>query len=182
MPRLVPPSVKTEILRLRVEQRLSGPEIKKVVGNVSYPTIYAIVNVSPLTEEEEGRWRRSSRRAWGKDEVRILERMYPIADKADIEAALPRRRWPSIVKRANTLNISRTRLATNKKRRWVDPLFIQMRAIRDGQRIIRQELADKIGVHPQMIAHYELGQTIPSWRAFRNWMEALGCDLKIIQK
>lgn len=178
MPRHLTDEQKQEAIRLRTEKRLIAPEIA-VALSISNWAAYHYTQDYPLSPAERLARRRNAPHCWSKTELRKLRELWPTKDKDAILRALPRRKWPNIVKRASEIGIHRPRIITNKKHRHVDPIFIELRALRQAQRLTREELAEIIGVHRQMVSHYELGTTLPRWANFRAWIEALGYDIKL---
>ena len=174
------PTQKTEATRLRTEEKLTAPQIALRLG-ISNWAAYEYTKDHPLSAEDMRERRHNTTRSWTKAELASLRRLWSTKDRLALERALPRRRWSSISKRASEIGLHRPRIITHKKVRVIDPLFIELRAIREANNIIREELSEHIGIHRQMLAHYELGQTIPRWANFRAWLEALGCEIKIIQ-
>lgn len=180
MPRHVDPALKAEALRMRIDERASGPEIKAKTG-LSFSTIYSVIGKHPLTREQMNTYARR-RCAWTPAENALLERLWPYAARDVIEAALPTRNWEAIGKRAADRKILRTRQSRSKRADTVDPFFLELREIRESRRIHRKQLADKIGHHYIQIAKWELGETVPRWLALRDWLAGLNVKIKVIEK
>lgn len=181
MPRYVTASQKEEIVRLRIEEKLTAPQIAKKVG-VSNQTAYLYTQEHPLSVEDMHARRLRTVRAWSAAEIRTLRRVWPTKDRGAIQTALPKRSWQAISRRAVDEGIHRPRIISHKKKRIVDPIFIELRAIREAQNMIREELSERVGIHRQMISHFELGATKPRWDNFRAWVEALDCDVRIVPR
>lgn len=189
---------KAEVIRLRVEGRMTIPEIARLMGS-NNTTVHELVKPFPLTKEEGAAWRArtaTKMRAalqgtgnyiggheWSDGDHEKLQKMWTKSGREAIAAEFPGRSWAAIAKRATDYGFKRKRLVYhrfNGKRRRMDKFFLELREIRDARGMSRQEVADKAGIHRVMIAKYELGECLPSWTVFRAWIGALGYDLEPI--
>lgn len=119
---------------------------------------------------------------WSDKETVILMRLWPMADDAELLAALPGRQLTFMSKKASALKIRRFAPATRKSQRFVDPIFVQLRKERDNRKLTRPKLAAKIGYHYNQILAWELGKAIPSFRCLQDWANALGFDVILREK
>lgn len=193
------PLVKAECIRLRLEERLSSLEIQERIAPVylSLNTILGIVRPYPLTRDEMRARRSRTAKAmlarrrlngdiiggetWTAEEDAALQRLWPQSSWGTIQEAFPGRSEKAISRRASQLGVKRKRYANNQAAR-VDPIFRELRAIRESRQITREEMADKMGVHYAQIRNWELGLQRPLWLGLRDWLVTLECDLKIIEK
>lgn len=197
MSRRISPEAKAECIRLRTEQRLGSPAIAKQIG-ISTTTVCAWLKDHPLTKGEMDERRKIGARAmhaalalrgdyvggadWTESDDLILERLWPGHPKRRIVTMLPGRTWAAISKRAAERGIRRSRTADNRKYDDMDPLFRELREIREVRRVKQQELADKMGIHVVQLRKWERGEQMPRWRGIRDWLDALGCDLKVMER
>lgn len=189
---------KAEMVRLRVEERLSSLEIAAIMGS-NTTTVCAIVKPFPLTADERrarravvaAKMRRALARAgnyqgghaWTEADDEALRKMWPAKTRKQIEAAFPGRSWVAIGKRAGDKGIRRSRAASNTRKSGKnkpDSFFVTLREIREARGITRDELAEKMGIHRVMLAHYELGEARPGWLRVRDWLDALGYDIRTV--
>lgn len=190
---------KAEILRLRIEDRLSIPEIARAMGS-NNATVHEIVQPYPLTPEEQrtrrqkhvaimraGLQRRGNYiggEAWTEQEDAAIRKVWPARSAAAVIAALPGRSWAAIGKHAAELGVRRSRAASNKRssQRRIDKFFLSLREVREARGITREELAERMGIHLVMLAHYELGEARPGWLRIRDWLAALGYEIQLVPK
>lgn len=193
------PVEKAEIVRLRVEDRLSSVEIAARM-NSNATTVCDLVKPFPLTAKEmkarKAKTAKIMRQAlpkigpyvggadWSDEQNKLLKRLWPTHSRQRVEAAFPDRTWAAISKQANLLSIRRPRSAngTRKKKSQVDPFIRSLREIREARGITREELADKAGFHRIHFARIELGEARPSWFLLRAWLQALGYEIQAIPK
>lgn len=174
----IPPEVKAEAVRMRVEDRAGGPQIKAALG-ISLPSIYTIIKDHPLSRTEMFSVR-PTKVTWTPVEQIKLERLWPVASWAKLHEAFPNRAKTAIQKQASKQGLYRSRRGSNRIKRYVDPIFLTLRDIRETQKIGREELGYKLGMHRVIISRWELGDSKPSWGTFRRWLEALGCKIEVI--
>lgn len=194
------PVLKAECIRLRLEERLSSLEIQDRIAPayLSLTTILGIIRPYPLTADEMRE--RHSRTAkamlarrrlngdivgghtWTPEEDDAIRKLWPQSSWDKIQEAFPGRSPKAIARRASQLKIKRALYATMLGRSKVDPVFRELRAIRESRQISREELADKIGIHRQQLTVWEIGTQRPLWLGLRDWLTALDCELKVIEK
>ena len=120
---------------------------------------------------------------WSERELRALSRMWPTQPKSMIYSVLKNRTPTAIERKAADLGVGRSRRIYQKRApETIDAIFRSLRAIRESRKMTRPELAEILGCHPQTIAFIENGETRPSWLMFRAWLDALECDLRIIER
>jgi transcriptional regulator with XRE-family HTH domain len=193
----VTPEMRAECIRLRQVERRSSPEIKMILG-ISTTTICEILKGMPLTREEM-RARKAKTAAamrvalvkrghyqggaeWTIQETNRLQRMWYFASRAEIVAAFPGRTWAAISRQGAMCGFRRSRYAASGAKNRADAIFQQLRQIREMRRVTVEEVADVTGYHKVYITRVELGVCRPSWFFVRAWLDALGCDIKVIEK
>lgn len=119
---------------------------------------------------------------WTPFELSELRRLYPAADDDVIQAAFPNRTWIAVQRMASALSILRPKLASRKNKRFVHPLFKELRSEREKQKLTRRALAKMVGYHENQIHMWELGKTKPDFIAVFDWAKALGFDLTLNRK
>ena len=174
MPKHLSAETKAEARRLRIEENKSTPWIAMTLG-ISNFSAYSIL-------KDLGQWegRRGGRRAWSAIEERALERLWPMASWAEILAALPLHNRSSITKHASDRGLRRSADTRRRIKKMPDPIFRTLREIRESRGISRNELAERIGMHPTHLSFCELGDNRPRWLLIRAWADALDCDNKIV--
>ena len=165
-------------IELRVQEQLSTPAIARRVG-ICNQAVYRILEKHPWTGET---MKGGSRATWTMDEVRILTDKYPTADQDEIVAALPRRKWESIAKKASALNLRRRQPGSRKNKRHVARIIEQLRQARESRGRTRAQVADLCGYHLNQILAWELGKAIPAFNRFCDWASALGFDVVLQPK
>lgn len=193
------PEKKREIVRLRVEDRLSSIEIAARM-NSNTTTVCALVKPYPLSADEirarKARTTVKMRKAlidggsyiggsdWSPAENARLAKLWPLRTRERLCAEFHPRSWEAISRQASKLGIRRSRTAnrTTKKKQEVDPFFQALRDIREARGITRDELADRAGFHRIHFARVELGTSKPSWFVVRAWLDALSFDIQPIPK
>src|ERR1700743_984749 len=165
-----------ECVRLRTQQQLSAPMIARMTG-LSNATVYKYLERFPWTGE---RIMGGKRATWTGEERALLQQLWPKADQVEIVAALPRRRWESIAKKANAMGLRRHREETRKNTRFVHPLCAELRKIRERRSQHRPEVQKKCGYHVNQILNWEMGKSVPNLHALDAWANSLGFKLVLV--
>lgn len=173
----VPKAKRVECIRLRVELQLSTPAIAKRVG-ISNFSAYRILAKHPWFPREPAA-RDGARATWSRDEIATLVRLWPVADPAALCAAIPRRKYENMQKKASELGLRRRMPGARKNKRFVHPIFVQLRAAREAKGLTRPQLAERLGYHFHQIHCWEMGKTQPSLRNVDEWATALGFSLML---
>lgn len=196
------PEVKDEIFRLRIEERLSCVEIAQRVGSTRASYVAQLLRGHPLTPEERHARKVAQaedmrrKRAddgkiiggdpWSKEEDAQIRKFFPGASQERVLAALPGRSWTSVHRRASHLKVRRDRatgLANKRKdRNKCDKVFQYLREVRLNRGMTQADVADRIGTHKVGVTKWEGGVIKPSFFMFRAWLDALDCDIEVIQK
>jgi transcriptional regulator with XRE-family HTH domain len=164
--------MRQEMIRLRSDERASVTKIAAQFG-VSVAGVYDVVKglnirIRPAV----------SSCAWTKQEKGRLTRMWKTEPMEKIIEALPNRTRAAICRKGADLRLRRERTNSAAKNS-AHPLFLKLRKIREQSGLTRKHLAHIIGIHHIMIARWELGTSIPSWRNIIKWYEALYCDVHV---
>lgn len=179
MSRPIAKEIVAECISLRQRDQLSAPQIARRVG-ISHHSAYKILASYPWMPRTKI-IHSGTRATWSPDEDAILKRLWPVADRDEIERALPRRKWSPISKHASDLGLKRPSDALRHNKRPVHPLMKRLREIRLAAGMTRPQLSEKTGYHVGMIHCWELGKTMPRLAHFTDLCEALGVPFGIEQ-
>lgn len=61
-----------------------------------------------------------------------------------------------------------------------DPIYHELRQLRQAAHISQQALADALGVHRTYLSHWERSIYNPALPRIRAWAQALGYDLRLV--
>ena len=116
-------------------------------------------------------------RPWEPDEVAFLRKHFAKADWVVILARFPDRSQDGITRKAYALGLKRS---WEGRLDWghIDPLFLELRALRKRLGLTIPAVAKKSGHHKDKLRKYENGTIQPSFWTVRDWAQALG--MKII--
>lgn len=117
----------------------------------------------------------NKRTRWTEAEQNTMRRLYPLAEKSEVLAALPGRAWGSIVKFACELSISRPTAAV-RARGFVAPIVAELYTERVRRRMKRAELCRKIGHAVGDVLHWELGRRVPRLLVVYDWAAVFGLE------
>lgn len=117
------------------------------------------------------------RAPWRGQELAQLFRLYPAASDAELREAFPNRTLVSVQRKGSSLGIRRKRPETRWNKRFVHPIFKQLRTIREAEDLTRSKLSKKCGYHYNQILAWEMGKANPDFRSVREWAEALGYEI-----
>ena len=173
MPKKVTKAKRDECIRLRVHERLSTPVIARRVG-ISNFSVYRILKKHPWTGDKIVGGKRGT---WLPEEIATLKKLWPIADREEIEAALPRRKWGSIGHKASELNIKRRLPGARKNKRPIPGIIVQLRQIREQRGMTRAQLSKMTGYHVMQFHQWEMGKATPLLRKLTDWCNALGFEM-----
>lgn len=172
MSRKITAAHKAECVRLRNQDQLSTPAIARKVG-LANASVYKILRKHPWAGVTH------SPREWTREEVDRLEKLYPVADDADLLAAFPRRTLSAIGRKASSLSIRRPLPGSRKNKRFIHPIFRRLRAERERQGLTRVALAKKLGYHWNEIQAWENGKRQPRFISVYEWAVSLGMELML---
>jgi len=116
---------------------------------------------------------------WSQSEQTRLRQLWPAASWEELEKAFPGRGRASLGRYARFREIKRNRNANTKHKHEIDPIFIELRRIREFRGLTRKELARSIGEYETQLARWENGQVCPRFKHLRKWLLALNCDIRI---
>ncbi len=122
------------------------------------------------------------RERWSELELQKLKNLYPMASDEEIAAALPRHSLFGAQRMASKLGIRRKTVAQRKSRRAINPLFVQLRAIREAKRLSRPMLAEIMGYHQNQLLLWENGNVQPDFQHIEDLANALGYDLVLKER
>lgn len=172
MPKLITKIQRAETIRLRTEEQLSTPKIARRVG-ISNFSVYRILDghawIGPNV----------TKRTWMLDEIRLLERLWPIADEAEIVSALPGRKFAAIGRKASSLGLRRRMPGARNNTRHVHLIIKMLRDERERRGLTRPQLAAKIGYHWMQIHCWEMGKRRPIFNKLVDWAEGLEMEVII---
>lgn len=171
MPRPIPPETKATVRRLRVDSQMCPVHIARQL-HLSNFSVYRILKDLPRWTDEH--------RNYAVAEIAALRRLYPVAPRADVLAALPGRDWNNIIKKANSLGLRRKPLRIYPE--GLPPLITQLRAERESRGFTRAQFGRIIGHTPTKIAAWELGRYTPLWANLTAWAAALGFDVVLARR
>lgn len=114
---------------------------------------------------------------WSVHEISTMRLLYPSAEQATIETALPDRSWGSIIKKAGDLGIRRHLAATRNNKRFVHPIVRLLRKEREQRKLTRPEVGAMCGYHVNQIQAWEMGKVRPWFVHIVDWAAALGFEL-----
>lgn len=114
--------------------------------------------------------------AWTGAEEKTLCRLFERATWDEVCQALPRHSRSAIRNRATGLRLRRP-ARTKLQSRYA--LIRELRRIRRDGRQTMGDLAARIGVHKSRVQFWELGVSVPRLPMLFDWIEALGCKLKL---
>lgn len=61
-------------------------------------------------------------------------------------------------------------------------LIVQLRKIREERRLTQAELAEHMGYTRCSLSYWESGHRSPPFRAFMDWLDALGVKLELVRQ
>lgn len=173
MGRKISKETHAEAIRLRVHEQLSTPVIARRLG-ICNQAAYKLLHKHPwLGMRIVG----GARASWSGNEIKALVELWPTANRREIEAALPRRRWESISKKASSLDVRRPSEARRTATRTVHPLIQQLVDARTARRMTIRKLAATSGHHPVETHEWETGKKTMRFLTFIDLANALGFDV-----
>jgi len=173
--RKITKAIRDEMVRLRCAERLTVPQVAKRVG-LCHHTAYkylkkfkdAPTDVTP---------RIGKRATWSPDEIEILKRLWSSATVDELKAALPRRVYTTMGKKASDLGLTRLHPSRAHKKHRVHPLIAQLEQARMAQNRTIKEVAEKSGHHPVEMHEWEMGKKSMRFLTFLDVANALGFDV-----
>jgi DNA-binding XRE family transcriptional regulator len=121
---------------------------------------------------------------WHHNEIETLKRMWPLHSLEEIYAALPNRSRHAINNMAAYRKIKRfpeARRHRGRKAVKAPPIIKQLRRMREGQGLTREQLAKKVGVPFITIAKWESCWNKPRFDMLLAWAQALGYEIGLRQ-
>lgn len=175
MPKRITPDQQRDVVALRLTRQLSTPAIAKRVGISNY-SVYKILRGYP--------WRPTERRGathgfdWTPAQDVLLKRLWPTAERAEIEALLAPHSWQAISKRAPTIGAERRMMPGGRRRiTKTMPFFKELFTARRKLKMSRPQLSALCGHHINQLVNWELGKCVPNFAATCDWANALGFDV-----
>ena len=115
---------------------------------------------------------------WTLGEERTLRRLYATSTWEMILAALPLHNKPAISQRAVRLKLQRPHGPRAAGRR-LTPVS-DLRAVRLSKNRTQDQVASRIGIHPNVLRSWERGYAAPRLRNLIDWAQALECTVQIV--
>lgn len=122
-------------------------------------------------------------RAWEKQELEDLDRMWWGSPRSAIISAIPNRTYAAIYRMAQVRNLRRRSDLRFEPKKNIPHILVLLRRQREGKGWSRDDLAVKIsGFSKRKIAERETGQYYPRFRDLLKWCDALGVELALVPK
>ncbi len=118
-------------------------------------------------------------RRWTAEENARFRLLYPTASRAELLAAFSGRTGIAFKQKARKLGLCRPPLPGRKSN---VVLVQQLQKERRRRRLTQPKLAERIGIHPSKISHYERGDWLPQMENFLAWVDALDFRLELVPK
>lgn len=182
----ITPEISTElrakVIAARVDDDASVEEVLlRFPGQLTSTQAYKILKGQPR------RFRTRTAAMWyTEDQVATLRRLYPMAPRAEVMAALPGRKWKSIEHKANMLGVSRHPDANVVFPDDLDPLMRVLRRVRQEKGLTAAQVAARCDaaarVNRDTIIGSETGHRFVNLRQLRSWATALGLTVELRTK